>query len=334
MHAFNSEGEYVLFETGSPEPTRTWSREPYVCHDNCIVCPTTKDISNIKDIPQSVPYSEKLKYTVLKNPPSTARPKKAGWVSKWINTILLNNVLYKVDPLVFPYLSAYPIQSCADLTRAIAEIRAIHNLRVPIGVRLASVPLVQKIVKRAYLCGNDTKPGEYVTEVFSYPYKLSTYHGSVADVKAAVNGFALDDYVFFECNDAKLFSATTNNKCAYTFLVENFYGIASIWGKHILATTSIQLYKETGQKTFAPIWVVLTPPNPWIYNGTVQNYVGLLVGINGEVVFVPTYTATSTYISVPNVYMSVLISSINTKLFALRVSQLAIDTSVHYKLLR
>lgn len=329
MHAFNSEGQYVLFETGSPEPTRTWSREPYVCRDNCILCPTTKDIKDTA----SVPYSEKLKYVVLKNPPSTARPKQAGWVSKWLNTILLDNVLYKVDPLVFPYLSSYSIQSCSDLTKAIAEIRFIHRLRVPIGVRLASVPLVQKIVKRTYLAGN-TKIGEYVTEVFSYPYKLSPYHGSVADVKAAVEGFALDDYIFFECNDAKLFSATTNNKCAYTFLVENFYGIASIWGKHILATTSLQLYKETGEKTFAPIWVVLTPPNPWVYNGTVQNYVGLLVGIDGEVVFVPTYTATSTYNAVPNVYMSVLISSINPKLFALRVKQLAIDTSVHYKLLR
>jgi hypothetical protein len=281
-----------------------------------------------------VPYAEKLKYTVLKNPPSTSRPKKAGWVSKWINTILLNNVLYKVDPLVFPYLSTYSIQSCADLTKAIAEIRAIHQLPVPIGVRLASVPLVQKVVQRAYLAGNDTKPGNYVTEAFSYPYKLSNYGGSFADVQAAVDGYALDDYIFFECYDAKLFSATTNNKCDYTFLIEHFYGIASIWGKHILATTSLQLYKETGQKTFAPIWVVLTPPNPWIYNGTVQNYVGLLVGIKGEVVFVPTFTATSTYISVPNTYMSVLISSINPKLFAVRVKELAIDTSVHYKLLR
>jgi hypothetical protein len=32
--------------------------------------------------------------------------------------------------------------------------------------------------------------------------------------------------------------------------------------------------------------------------------------------------------------MSVLISSINAKLFAVRVKQLAVDTSVHYKLLR
>jgi hypothetical protein len=151
MHAFNSEGNYVLFETGSPEPTRTWSREVYNCEKQCTNCPITRAI------PTPIPFAEKLKYVVLKNPPSTARPKQAGWVSKE-NTILLNNVLYKVDPLVFPYLAAFSIQTCADLTKAIAEIRRVRNFQVPIGVKLAPVPLVQKVVKRVYLAGNDTKP--------------------------------------------------------------------------------------------------------------------------------------------------------------------------------
>ncbi len=333
MHAFNSEGVYQLFETGSPEPTRAWSREQYVCKDNCISC----DISNIKEIPTTYSQqllSEKLKYVVLKNPPSTAPPKQAGWASKSLNTILLNNVLYKVDPLVFPYLSTYNIQSCVDLKKAIAEIRMIYDLPVPDGVRLASIPLVQKVVKRQFLAGNNTKPGQYITEAFRFPYKLSDYKVNYAEVKAAVQQFALDDYIFFECNNAKLFSAVTNNRCDYTSLIDDFYDAASIWGKHILAVASLKLYKETGNKTFLPIWAVLTPPNPWIYNGTCQNYVGLLVGINGQVVFVPTYSATSTYIPIPNTYFSVLISSTNTKLFAVRVKQLAIDTSVHYKLLR
>jgi len=324
MHAFNSEGTYVLFETGSPEPTRTWSREPYNCEKRCTNCPITRAI------PTPIPYAEKLKYVVLKNPPSTARPKQAGWVAKE-NTILLNDVLYKVDPLVFPYLGTYSIQSCADLTKAIAEIRKVRNLPVPIGVKLAPVPLVQKVVKRVYLAGNDTKPGNYITEAFEYPYKLSEYDGETIYVEAAVKQLRLK--AFFITKGAKLFSAVTNDKCQFTSSVNHFYDVASIWGKHILPITAIQLYKETNERTFPIIWVVLTPPSPRIYNGVLNNYVGVLVGIKGQVVFVPTYPPTEKYTSVPNVNVAVLISSINSDLFATRVNQLAINTSVHYKLL-
>jgi hypothetical protein len=326
MHAFNSEGTYVLFETGSPEPTRTWSREVYNCERRCTNCPITRDIPSIP----AIPYAEKLKYVVLKNPPSTAPPKQAGWVSTQ-NTILLNNVLYKVDPLVFPYLAVYNIQTCADLQRAIAEIRRVNNLQVPIGVKLAPVPLVQKVVKRVYLAGNDTKPGNYISEAFAYPYKLSPYTGDTQDVVDAVKSLRL--YAFLVTGDAKVFSATTNDKCRFTSKVIDFYDVASVWGKHILPITAIKLYKETNERSFPIIWVVLTPPSPRIYNGILINYVGVLVGINGHVVFVPTYTPTEKYNPVPDVNMAVLISSINADLFATRVKQLAINVSVHYKLL-
>jgi hypothetical protein len=323
MHAYNSEGTYVLFETGSPEPTRTWSRALYNCERPCTNCPTTRG-------PSDIPYAEKLKYVVLKNPPSTARPKQAGWVSKE-NTILLNNVLYKVDPLVFPYLGKYNIQNCADLKHTIAEIRRVNNLPVPIGVKLAPVPLVQKMVNRVYLAGNNTKPGNYVTEAFEYPYKLSPFEGNVDDVTDAISQLKTNS--FFVTDDAKLFSATTNDKCKFTSLIEHFYDVASIWGKHILPITSLELYKQTGERTFSYIYVVLTPPSPRIYNGIFNNYVGVLVGIKKNVVFVPTYTPTEKYVPVPNINMAVLISSIRLKLFATRVTQLAINTSVHYKLL-
>jgi hypothetical protein len=325
MHAYNSEGQYVLFETGSPEPTRLWSREPYKCERLCTNCPIVRNVDN-----PDIPYAEKLKYVVLKNPPSTAPPKKAGWVSKE-NTILLNNVLYKVDPLVFPYLAEYSIQTCADLKHAMSEIRRIRNLPVPLAVRLASVPLVQKVVKRTYLAGNDTKPANFVTEVFPYPYKLSDYEGDPIDVENAISQLRLVS--IFVWTDAKVFNVVANTKCSYTPLVADFYGRASIWGKHILPISAIKLYKETGEKTFPIIWVVLTPPNPRIYNGNYNNYIGVLVSIGLQVVFVPTFNPTMTFVPVPNVYMSVLFSSENIEVFSLRVKQLAVNTSVHYKLL-
>lgn len=324
MHAYNSDGTYVLFETGSPEPTRTWSREVYRCDRPCTNCPIPRDLATI-------PYAEKLKYVVLKNPPSTAPPKRAGWVSKE-NTILLNNVLYKVDPLVFPYLAVYNIQTCADLKKAIAEVRQSRNLPVPVGVRLASVPLTQKVVKRTYLAGNDTKPGNFKSERFDFPYKLSPYPGDIQEVTNIVDTLKL--YSIFLPQESKLFSAVVNVQCIYTHLVADFYEAASVWGKHILPTAAIERYKQTGEKTFPPIWVVLTPPSPWIYNGSYKNYVGILVGVGENVVFVPTFDLTTPFIPIPDVNMSVLISSTNAEVFGVRVKQLAIDTSVHYKLLR
>ncbi len=140
----NAASEYVLFATGSTNATREWARGSAM--DYC-----TKR------------SQEKLKYHVLKHPPSTAPnppSRTQGSNSRTVlslaqlKTVKLGDRIYSVDPAIYEALTASlktsPVLTACELKTRIDQVRIQTGIPAPIEIQLANVGLGNYLKRYTY----------------------------------------------------------------------------------------------------------------------------------------------------------------------------------------
>jgi hypothetical protein len=292
MHAYDSACNYVLFRTGSPEPTRLWSRA-----QGC--SPTDH---------------ERLKFVVLKTPPATAKPVTRGYVSSSANVVQIDTTLYKVDHRIFPFLKKRRFLSCHELREAIREIRK----RLSIEVDLTR-PLNLRQPQRAFSATNFNPTTIRENNSFPYPYKFLQYTDTSGALTAALDLYFPSANV--NTNEAFYFSVITNDKLKYTPVVQDLYHTASIFGKHMVARTSFLKYEDENIVSFDPIYVILSPPTI-INNKNISNVCGVLFPLDpsnipeSKVVFVPIFVFFTIYtLPTANTFCKILMSTTSEQEF-------------------
>ena len=160
MAVYDALGNYILFETGSRQPTRTWNRSES----------SGKDTIGPRVL-------EKLKYTVLKNPPSTLRKStiKLDHLSRQF-TVVVNGRTYAIDTAIFAELSASlalnPVYSLSELRTRIAEVRVLTQTSAPLSVQLKNVPLSQYMKRYTYLSTDSPPLKTTEQEQFDFSYRV------------------------------------------------------------------------------------------------------------------------------------------------------------------
>jgi hypothetical protein len=160
MAVYDSLGNYILFETGSRQPTRTWNRSES----------SGRDTTGPRVL-------EKLKYTVLKNPPNTFR--KSAINLNHLSTqftVVVNGRTYAIDAAIFAELSASlllnPVYSLSELKSRIAEVRVLTQTLAPLSVQLENVPLSQYLKRYAYLSTDSPPAKTNEQEQFDFSYRV------------------------------------------------------------------------------------------------------------------------------------------------------------------
>ena len=264
MAVFDSLGNYVLYSTNSTAATRNWSRDTSA-GDNKI-------------------FPEKLKYYVLKNPPSTVKgaPLRRCTGAK---TVLVNGKTYAVDPSIYDYvvesLAQSPVFSLQQLQERIKFIRVETNNPSPLSVQLKDVPLRGLIKNYTYESVGD-KWKDVKTPV-SIKVGVDYIAGNPVDL--IIKNFPLLKLFqsLFTSPRLMVENATyvlvqQNNGCSYTGKVADLYGSASRVGSTILAIQSTQTYTDYGIFEFAPVLSFMVPYSTTYRNGNVKAKFGFLVG--------------------------------------------------------
>lgn len=264
MAIFDSLGNYVLYSTGSTAATRNWSRD------------TSAGENRI--------FPEKLKYYVLKNPPSTVKgaPLRRCNGSK---TVVVSGKTYAVDPSIYSYVAESLVQSpvftLQQLQERIKFIRVATNNPSPLSVQLKDVPL-RGLVKNYQYESIGDKWKDVKTPV-SLQVSVDYIAGNPVDL--VLKNFPL--LVQFESlftsprlmvENATYILVQQNNGCSYTGKIADLYGSASRVGSTILAIQSKQDFIDYGIFEFAPILCFMVPYSTKYRNGNVKAKFGFLVG--------------------------------------------------------
>jgi hypothetical protein len=264
MAIFDSLGNFVLYSTESTASTRNWTRD------------TSAGDKRI--------FPEKLKYYVLKNPPSTVKgaPLRRCSGSK---TVVVNGKTYAVDPSIYSYvvqsLEQSPVFTLQQLQERIKMIRVETNNPSPLSVQLKDVPLRGLIKNYQYESVGD-KWKDVKTSV-SLKVSVDFIAGNPVDLVLKNFPLLVQFQSLFTSPRLMVENATyilvqQNNGCSYTGKVADLYGSASRVGSTILAIQSKQDFTDYGIFEFAPILCFMVPYTTTYRNGNMKAKFGFLVG--------------------------------------------------------
>ena len=274
MAVCDSVGTYILFATGSKAPTRTWPRAETSGRDVC-----------------ALRSHEKLKYTVLKNPPSTVRGTSSCLTKRY--TITIGSTIYAIDPVIYDALkdslAASPVTTLGGLQERIAEVRLETNNPPPLSVQLKDVPITQYTKRYEYDSSTtETKLDAESTPTKSYDFPYIV--GNMIDATFLLQQPALSEFAaqFGTNSDARFSKAqfvyvSSNSKCVKSTTIADFYpgGTADRFGTPILALLNLIQFRNTGVKNpYYPIIAYISAASSDTRNGTYPPKGGILFGLD------------------------------------------------------
>ena len=288
MAVCDSTGNYILFGTGSRQPTRTWTRAETSGTDT--TGPRVR---------------EKLKYTVLKNPPSTVQGRNKSCLTDAF-TIQVGGRLYAIDPAIYAPLSASlavdPVATLPELQARIAEIRTQTGTTPPLAVQLASIPLSQYKKRYTYKATESPAKPSGETTAFSFGYRT----GELIQAPYSYSEFVvkiLFDFIIPYINDfhfehGQYIHVVKNGGC-YTgnTTIQDLYPDASSdrFGTPLLSQKNMIPFRN-GQPyiQYSDVFVFLAPSNNRNNGGKFTSRVGIMLGYDLSLMPVPTIPG-STY---------------------------------------
>jgi hypothetical protein len=257
--AYDSLSQYILFSSGSSAKTREWSRYEGLSCGN----------------------QEKLKYTILKNPPATVVTPVVGCASR-ATTVDVAGRTYAIDPSIFQALQqslqVAPVSTLNELQARIAEIRVLVNRPAPLPVQLQNSPLARYKQRTTYLAGASKWPDVVRPIARNFQFKV----GAPIDIPlASFPPIALYQEFFFKrkfiLQNAQYVYVANNDGCGYTGKIDDIYTTASRSGDLIKALQSTRTL-------FTPIACLMQPAG-----AQYPIKFGLLMGINSALLSAYTF---------------------------------------------
>jgi hypothetical protein len=269
MAVFDSDGNYILFATGSRQPTRTWARADTSGTD------TTGPLVHTK-----------LKYYVLKNPPNTVHAKTKSCLSTAF-TIKVNRRDYAIDPNIYDALiasiAASPVISFEQLKERIAQVRAATNKPPPIGIQLQDVPLSQYKKRYTYLTSDSKAPVLEERIHYDFAYRMGILLGDSPSLQAALVILkAQFPTAYF--GKPQFFYVTPNVQCYSNLRVRDLYpgGAADLFGTPLLSTGNLSSSKFNLIFPYYPMYIHISPESDRADGGVFPSQIGLLLGYDSR----------------------------------------------------
>ena len=295
MAVCDSLGQYILFQTGSRNPPRSWARA---------------NSSGTDTLGPRV--NEKLKYTVLKNPPSTVRASVQSRLTASF-TVQVGSRLFAIDPAIYDALLASlktrPVSSLTQLQERIKEMRVQTGTQPPLAVQLIDVPLSQ--YKKRYTYKTTESPAGQIEERVKYDFSYRT--GSLVNLELAplVNVIMTINRVKYPTlyfASPQFISVVGNGGCFINQTqIRDLYpnGKADIFGTPLLSKQNLEAFYGNRVIQFASVFAYFLPASNRAYGGKFRARAGLLLGFdtrlsfssdsafgnlladNGELIFIP-----------------------------------------------
>ena len=319
VNACDSEGNYILFNTGSSQKTRDWSRAQtsgrlYDCVSSDNQC-----------IPNKV-ISAKRKLTILKysndNNQGPGQPKSStnqtmignfssGTTNRNLSrgsssSVQIGNVIYPIPTNILKIIRQMQAAGTlpqtlthATLKTYIAEIRKLLNSpSTDTALLLRDIPLSQYKPRYVYKAGankwptnSDKKKVYLAPKNFPVPFKLGNLVvNPLASVYTALTG--LVDEMFTGSivpEQAQYLTVIRNNTCEYTGTLADMWPAttddealtsASVWGSTIVSQGTLGGSLEEAGGIFN--LAIMTPANSRRYAGKYRSRIGLVLGLTGQ----------------------------------------------------
>jgi len=306
MAVYDSVGNYILFETGSNQSTRTWWRS-----EN-----SGRDTTGPRVL-------EKLKYTILKNPPNTVRLLRQNYLTSEY-TVKVGTRLYAIDPVIYSELIAslalVPVYTLAQLQTRIAEIRVLTNTSAPLSVQLAEVPLSQYRKRYTYLTSESPQTQTTKKTHYDFIYKVGNLISS-AYLDTVIQPYK-DMYPTAYFATPQFLYVTPNEGIFGNTKIQGLYPGASadIFGTPLLAIANLVASRTGAIIPYTPIFAYFSPASDRANGGMYTAKTGLVLGfdsrfplnpinaefrdlltLNSELIFVPIQTRLEqvTYVDYP-----------------------------------
>jgi hypothetical protein len=285
--AFDAKGQYILFSSDSPVPTRAWSR----VENQLQCCP-----------------AERLKYYALKNPPATVKTPLPSCASL-ATTVVVGGVTYAIDPAIYKALKQSllenPVQTLTDLQVRITQIRFIENTPVSMAVQMSRIPLSRVFARTTYPAGNNKWKDQVRPDPHNFPFRVSSNTDIIARTIARQGNWVNFNAVFYKRTlmpELAVHIEVANDRgCTYSNRITDLYGNASDNGKLIRSSLQKRIDR------FTPLICIMVPLSSYypiqfgmmfgFNEDTLRKYTfatkPLLVADikqNGEFIFVPALT--------------------------------------------
>lgn len=233
---------YIQFATKSDAKTKLWTRD---------------------DIPHDEIYYKKLKYYILKNPPSTVKNTPQLIVCKNVKTVRVGNKQFVINSNIFDRveqkLAQNPTNSSDVLKQYIAEARSELGITPPLSVQNKDIPLRNVLINKTYnSLGTKWETSKIldkprVGSLFKFGKKVSSLFETYKETLPYIN-FWSGKFRSRNLNlkQAQYFYAQENDGCNYTSSYVDLYGKALRSGASILPISALLLYQETGIINFEP----------------------------------------------------------------------------------
>ena len=265
MSVCDSVGNYILFQTGSLNPTRNWSRAETSGNDVCA--------------PRA---HEKLKYVVLKNPPSTVQVKTSALTAAY--TVSVGKATYAIDPAIYAALNAYllvhPAYSYTDIQARIKDVRAASGILPTLAVQLESIPITQYRTRRTYATG-EIVPLPPIPKKFGFPYTI----GGELDASSLVEN--VGSYFTTYANSVRYDKAhflyvTKNVSCVKETKIQNLYPSkeSDIFGAQLLSPANLRNFNAGSPIQFVPMLAYFSATNDRASGGLYRPRLGILFGVD------------------------------------------------------
>lgn len=317
MFPYNALGNYVLYDTGSPAPTRLWSRA------------------------QGTPCIDRV-------------AAKLGALKKSVEPIVaravnVGKVIFQIDCRVADRLK-YPISTVDELKQQIAAILATYPIKTPTSPITTHRRTLLGGSYKAYKLKTNTfsypyrlNPAELTDPQKADLQSQLYYVLNAFGIQVGIGNDVIFDYISkWSVNESMYFETLNNAGTEYKGQIKDIYGDCSIWGSNLRALASSALYTSTGSMTFYPVLVLLHVILPSVINGKMQHRIGIVMPIDEQneitpdsfLVFVP-LTNVLTYFTDTLTYCSILLSNggTQTSMFLKRVRELQPFKNIHFKLL-
>jgi hypothetical protein len=270
MSVCDSVGNYILFETGSRQPTKRWVRAESSGTDTC-----------------GPRVHEKLKYTVLKNPPATVK----GVIKSCLTTsytIRVGKRLYAIDPTIYTELTASiaanPVNSFEELQARIKLVRIQTNHLSSIGVQLSNVPLSQ--YRKRYTYASTLPPEEAKGERKAFDFGYVT--GSL--INSPTLEFLIDSFRAKYPNalfaKPQFIYAKPNEGCEYKPMkIKDLYpgGAADRFGTPLLSIDNLNAFRENTLIQYKAMFVFLSPDSNRASGGKYYSKTGVVIGFDSRI---------------------------------------------------
>ena len=319
VNACDSEGNYILFNTGSSQKTRDWSRASTSGRIyNCVSLDDTC-------IPNKV-INAKRKLTILKysndNNQGPGQPKNSinrtmignfssGTTNRNLSrgsssSVQIGNVIYPVPTNILNII--HKMQAAGTLPKTLTHatlktyIKEIRKLldspSTNADLLLKDIPLSQYKPRYVYKAGsnkwptNSDKKSVYLNpKNFPVPFKLGNLVvDPLASVYTALSGLIDDMFTgTIQPEQAQYLTVVRNNTCEYTGTLADMWPAttaaealtsASVWGSTIVAQGTLNGSSEQAGGIFNV--VIMTPANSRRYAGKYRSRIGVILGLTGQ----------------------------------------------------